>query len=228
MTSDSANCGADFQQLSCSLTSDEGRGNNAHLCTHSSAVASDKEKHAVMSNGEHVHVEINFPVAPEFPSRKATSQEKWQQMFNQLLNYKDEHSGSCLVPNRYKKNPQLGSWVSTQRRQYKQYKVGDMSPMTAERISALEDAGFVWATRDPRHVTWKIRYEELRQYRDTIGDCLVPIGYKKNKQLSNWVSTQRQEMKLLREGRPSRLTKDRITLLHNLDFVWEVVQGPRL
>jgi hypothetical protein len=46
-----------------------------------------------------------------------------------------------------------------------------------------------------------------------------------NVQLSNWVSTQRQEYKLLRKGRSSRLTKDRIKLLDNIGFVWEAQRG---
>ena len=40
---------------------------------------------------------------------------RWEQMFEKLLDYKDEH-GDCLVPNRYEPDPSLGAWVSTQRR----------------------------------------------------------------------------------------------------------------
>lgn len=36
-------------------------------------------------------------------------QAKWEDMFERLLKYKAEH-GHCLVPNRYAKDPQLGSW----------------------------------------------------------------------------------------------------------------------
>lgn len=36
-------------------------------------------------------------------------QAKWDEMFERLLEYKAEH-GHCLVPNRYAKDPQLGSW----------------------------------------------------------------------------------------------------------------------
>lgn len=36
-------------------------------------------------------------------------QAKWDEMFGRLLEYKTEH-GHCLVPNRYAKDPQLGSW----------------------------------------------------------------------------------------------------------------------
>ncbi len=43
-------------------------------------------------------------------------QAKWDEMFQRLVEYKIL-KGDCLVPNRYKVDPPLGSWVSTQRRQ---------------------------------------------------------------------------------------------------------------
>lgn len=53
----------------------------------------------------------------------------------------------------------------------------------------------------------------------------MPIGYKDNVQLSNWVSTQRQEFKLMKEGRSSRLNKRKIELLEEVGFVWEAQRG---
>ena len=60
---------------------------------------------------------------------------------------------------------------------------------------------------------------------EKYGHAQVPIGWEENSQLSNWVSTQRQEYKLLRKGRSSRLTNDRIKLLDNIGFVWEAQRG---
>lgn len=91
----------------------------------------------------------------------------------------------------------------------------------------LEGVGFVWATLERGHVPWEVRYQELMAYKQKHGDALVPIGYKENPQLSSWVSTQRQEMKLLKEGRPTRLTEERIHLLNDGGFVWESQRGKR-
>jgi len=157
-------------------------------------------------------------------SAKSVAQTKWEQMLKHLLDFKEKH-GHCLVPNRYPDNPQLGSWVSTQRRQYKTLQASLDTPMTHERARILEDIGFVWQTRDPRHVPWSKRYEELCDYNKKYGNCLVPIGYKDNVQLSNWVSTQRQEYKLMKDGKPSRLTPERIQLLNAVDFIWEAQRG---
>jgi len=60
-----------------------------------------------------------------------------------ILDYKATY-GNCMVPQRYLANPQLGTWVHTQRRQYKLLKGGKKSSMTAEKISRLNSVGFDW------------------------------------------------------------------------------------
>lgn len=56
--------------------------------------------------------------------------------------------------------------------------------------------------------------------------CDGKLGWKQdNVQLSNWVSTQRQEYKLLREGRSSRLNSEKIKKLEEIGFVWEAQRG---
>ena len=48
------------------------------------------------------------------------------------------------------------------------------------------------------------------RHQEKYGHAQVPIGWEENPQLANWVSTQRQEYKLLGKGRSTRLSKDRI------------------
>lgn len=42
-------------------------------------------------------------------AQESMLQTKWDEMFNRLIAYK-EKKGSCLVPNRYPEDPQLGNW----------------------------------------------------------------------------------------------------------------------
>lgn len=49
----------------------------------------------------------------------------------------------------------------------------------------------------------------------------VPMRWEENPQLSNWVSKQRHQFKLLQTGRPSRLDAERVKLLDDCGFVWE-------
>jgi hypothetical protein len=90
---------------------------------------------------------------------------KWDDMLKRLLKFIGK-TGHCLVPNRYPEDPRLGSWVSTQRRQYKVYSSGPKksTSMTAERVSRLEEIGFQWSTKDPRHVPWDLRFDELLEF----------------------------------------------------------------
>ena len=146
---------------------------------------------------------------------------KWDALHGKLMEYKEEH-GNTLVPNRH---AQLGSWVSTQRRYYKEMNSGKDTPLTQARIDKLEQIEFVWATKDPRHVPWEVRYKELLDYKARNGDCIVPIGYKYNVQLANWVSTQRQEYKLWKKQLQCRITTERVNLLMSVGFSFGPPRG---
>lgn len=63
------------------------------------------------------------------------------------LSLLQETFGNTLVPQRFQSNPQLGTWVHTQRRQYKLLSDGKKSSMTKEKIDALNAIGFVWVAR---------------------------------------------------------------------------------
>jgi len=56
--------------------------------------------------------------------------------------------------------------------------------MNQERIHALEELGMVWSMCD--HVDWEERLEELRQYKQKYGDCLVPNKFPQNPQLGRY------------------------------------------
>ena len=51
--------------------------------------------------------------------------------------------------------------------------------MTPERASRLMSIGFEWATKDPRHVPWDTRYEELHRFvvriHSIVYDVLVAV-----------------------------------------------------
>lgn len=164
--------------------------------------------------------------------------DQWDAMFEALVAYKKQH-GHCLVPKRYKDDPKLGTWVDTQRVQYKKMKKSmetsspQASPVsshstsrqnrriTMQRIQRLEQIGFVWSIRDD----WQKHYEELKDYKKEFGHCNVPARYTKNRRLGIWVSAQRQYYKLRNETsirQSSPLTPERIDLLNELEFLWKV------
>jgi hypothetical protein len=131
----------------------------------------------------------------------------WEDMFGKLVEYKKKH-GTCLVPNRYAADRQLGSWVSTQRRKYKD------NSLSRERQERLNELGFAWATKNPLRVPWMIRYQQLSEFFEKHGHSKVPMNYR-DKSLANWVSAQRQDRK------NDSLSQERIDLLNRVEFVWD-------
>ena len=55
--------------------------------------------------------------------------------------------------------------------------------------------------------------------------CIANSCPQENVSLANWVSTQRQEYKLLQKGRSNRLTPERMRLLNEVGFIWEAQRG---
>jgi hypothetical protein len=57
------------------------------------------------------------------------------------------------------------------------------------------------------------------------GHCRVPHGYEENRKLSWWVMNQRAQYQMLKKGKPSWLSEDRVALLDRLGFDWNPIIG---
>ena len=68
---------------------------------------------------------------------------RWTDMYDRLVEYKQQHKSTC-VPSIYKDDPQLATWVHTQRTHYNR----NSSSLTADRIKLLNSIGFIWKTRN--------------------------------------------------------------------------------
>ena len=75
----------------------------------------------------------------------------WEDKYRELQRYQQQH-GHCNVPTKNRANRALGRWVSTQRSNYKKFKLGkgNLRPNTDEeetkrRIRCLEGIGFQWS-----------------------------------------------------------------------------------
>ena len=133
----------------------------------------------------------------------------WMDRFELLRNYKEAH-GDCLVP---RSHPMLSRWVTRQRTNYRLLKEGKKSPITQKRIDLLNSIGFKWSVL--KVLPWIDRYEALRNYKEAHGDCLVP---RRHPMLGRWVNCQRMQYKLLKEGKKSPITQERIDLLNSIGF----------
>jgi len=97
--------------------------------------------------------------------------------------------------------------------------------LTWERVKELEDMGFEWTIRAENDATWRLRFEQLKEYQENHGDTLVPARYEENSVLGHWCMTQRRQFTLLREGKPSTLSTERFNLLESIGFSWVNRQG---
>lgn len=136
----------------------------------------------------------------------------WEHMFTQLQHYHDQH-GDCNVPKRYEHNPQLGSWVQTQRTSYHNQN------LSTQRIEVLNTLNFVYDVYDD---AWMDKFHHLQHFYDYHGHANIPLRYESNPSLGIWVSTQRSQYNAMKKNRPTRMTQQRIDLLNTLDFVFDV------
>ncbi|KAL7572037.1 hypothetical protein ACA910_001690 [Epithemia clementina (nom. ined.)] len=135
-----------------------------------------------------------------YASAQATSTNKqWSIMFERLKAYKAKY-GDCLVPKRFPEDPKLGTWVETQRVQYKRLQrefdatsgVEAVQPnrrLDQERLAKLEEIGFAWSAK---HVRKSVKAST------TTGPPVVPrkpvaqLG--ESKAASRWSDHQWEEM----------------------------------
>lgn len=164
------------------------------------------------------------PIVPRIPPAhyvagiQATTKhdEKWNEMFYNLQDYKEEQ-GHCLVPQNHKPDIKLGRWVHYQRVEFWLYQQRGQGKITAPRIQVLEQAGFEW---DPQRAQWNTLYERLAAFKRVHAHCQVPKGFKQDKELANWVRNQRLEYTNKLRGKKNRMTEDRQVRLEALGFKW--------
>lgn len=140
-------------------------------------------------------------------------EEYWQEKFDQLEEYKRQY-GDCQVPVNWKKNPSLGTWVSTQRTLAKK---GKLDPVKKKK---LEDTGFVWNKEAWKlqlrkyDELWKRNYQRLKAYKKQYGEIQVSVRI--DWPLERWTCIQR------REKQTGKLAAWKINKLERIGFAWNI------
>jgi len=160
---------------------------------------------------------IMVPQQPANQGVLSKHDEKWHAMFQKLIEYK-ERNKHTLVPQCYTEDPRLGRWVHYQRVEYWIFQQKGTAKITEERVARLDHIGFEW---DPQKAQWEKMFAKLKEFKKEFSHCRVPKGYDKDWELANWVRNQRLEQaNLSKEGKKSRMTPERFTLLDDLGFKW--------
>lgn len=159
--------------------------------------------------------------------QRHTTMRSWAERFAQLEEFK-KGNGHCNVPIRFKVNPSLGQWVSTQRQEYSNYQNGKKSNMNKDRITRLEAAEFCWSLRDtakmaPRK-SWDMHFAALKNFKKENGHCDVRVRSKQHPtgSLGRWVEKQRSQYHSKNEGKDSKLTSEQIEKLDAIGFKWRI------
>ena len=131
---------------------------------------------------------------------------QWRKRYNQLIQFK-QANGHCNVPQRYSVNLELGRWVKDQRTS----KTKGM--LSKERTNLLNEIGFSWRLKNHDEFFDK-QFKNLVVYKDTYGDCNVPISKTKYVQLARWVERMRRARK------NDKLSAEKINKLDSVGFIW--------
>ena len=155
---------------------------------------------------------------PVLPIEGATT--SFNDMLFQLLHYKAVH-GDVRVKARDESHRKLHDWMMAQRKAYRIFQeTPHMSPLTEDQVKVLNFVQFPWNTRGEEH--WARNYEHLKEFRRQHNHTMVPRTYQDVQNLCHWVTDQRRQLKNLRQGKPSTMTKERQKLLDEVGFVWQV------
>ena len=139
----------------------------------------------------------------------------WNDLFDLLIAYKEEH-GHCAVPlSTEYHGVRLGRWVNEQRCS------GRSGQLSKDRVARLNGIGFVWDTLE-RQRSWEETFELLQSYKEEHGHCRV-LGSAEYRgvKLGSWVGKQRYAGKL------GKLSKERVALLNEIGFQWVVYEKNR-
>jgi hypothetical protein len=79
--------------------------------------------------------------------------------------------------------------------------------------------------RDYQADQWNDRFQDLLDYKELTGNCLVPHDFPAKQRLAQWVKRQRYQYKLKNSGKHSTLSYSRLMDLEDIGFVWDSHQA---
>lgn len=150
---------------------------------------------------------------------KLGNNERWNKHYRDLAEF-HSISGNCRVP----RGRGLGEWVSTQRKDMKQYKSGGSGGgdgkmgskkcyLTRERIDKLNSIGFEWDLND-----WDQTFTQLIKFKEANGHCSV--SRVQDGILARWVAYQREQYRKHKDGKKCTITANQIEKLDSIEFDW--------
>jgi len=153
----------------------------------------------------------------------------WEKRILQLESFRQD-TGHLNIDHNYKHCSNLGGWAADMSTLYNDWKAGSqqLSDDMIAKFNQLIALGFdfnVMAYYENNR-SWEDHYAVLLKFKErNNGSARVPLKYKADLRLGKWVQSQRQQHKLVREGKKNKLTEERIELLEKAGFEWTLAPG---
>jgi hypothetical protein len=141
---------------------------------------------------------------------------EFDRMIGPMKEYKAQH-GDCIVKRNDPDNRQLFSWVLRQRAEYKKLKEKNSSRLTVQQLMELTNLGFAFVLKEGGYRSFDERMEQLKAYKAEHGHVKVPTQHE---ELGHFVMRQRKLYRLLKTGKPSAMTDQKIKALEEVRFDW--------
>ena len=164
----------------------------------------------------------------DWRTQREKDDDEWDSLLHRLVEYGEDHFGDYNVPQNYKNDLELGTWVTNQRKIYHRGKMRD------DRKEKLNMLGFQWKLRNiskrqdkddgAYEEKWNEMFHRLKEYKLKYGDCNVPYNFLEDKSLGMWVSTQRRvyRKKTFMYGDEKNMRQHREEMLRSIGFEFEL------
>mmetsp|Transcript_33143 Transcript_33143/g.97763 ORF Transcript_33143/g.97763 Transcript_33143/m.97763 type:complete len:713 (-) Transcript_33143:38-2176(-) len=163
--------------------------------------------------------------APKFASGGAkddggAADAAWDAMYTQLREFKDKE-GHTNVP---AKQSILRNWVMKQKKEYERLRKNEPSHLTARQVQMLNDLKMNWEIKTT--LKWSERFEQLKAFKQKHTHCIVPRNYDEENMegLGKWIAQQRHAYRLLKDGKPTTMTAERVQQFNDLGMVWSILK----
>ena len=132
-----------------------------------------------------------------------------------------DHGPGVAIPDAYPQNEALGKWATQKRKQKRRADAGQTTRLTADRIAALDEAGFVWQVWGNRTEKWDEMFGRLVEFRESHGGSTRIVHSLRAKdpdlrQLGMWCDRQRAAYKARQQGKSGPMTDDRVKRLDDI------------
>ncbi|CAB9515440.1 helicase [Seminavis robusta] len=143
----------------------------------------------------------------------------WSSRFRELQQYESKH-GTTRVPSKYEQNQPFASWVWETRKDFSLRWTGDHEALSDERFKSLKKLGFEAFKMNELSPSFAKRLSQLEDFFGVFGHAAVPKTYTASPGLRDWLKTVRSQYKQWEEGDPSVFSLKELEALNALTFEW--------